>query len=63
MTSPARANEILAMVITESAIDSRTLPAALCQICARELPMTGAAVVLQSTAGLDRVVAATEGWR
>jgi hypothetical protein len=61
MTSPARANEILAKVITESAIASRTLPAALCQICARELPMTGAAVVLQSTAGLDRVVAATEG--
>ena len=61
MTSPARANEILAKVITESAIQSQTLPVTLCQICARDLPITGAAVVLQSTAGLDRVVAATEG--
>ena len=58
MTSPVRANEILAKVITESATDSQTLPMTLCRICARELPITGAAIVLQSTAGLDRVVAA-----
>lgn len=61
MTSPGRAPEILAELIIESAAMSTSLPAALCDSCARALPMTGAAIVLKSTAGLDRVVAATEG--
>jgi hypothetical protein len=61
VTSPGRAHDILAKLITKSATQSISLPAALCASCAADLPMTGAAMVLQSSAGLDRVVAATEG--
>lgn len=61
MTTPRRTDEILSALIAHSAADSRTLPALLCEMSARELPMTGAAIVLQSSAGLDRVVAATAG--
>jgi len=61
MTSPERSHEILAKLIVSAATVPMSLPAALCAACAKELPMTGAAMVLQSTAGLDRVVAATDG--
>jgi hypothetical protein len=54
-------SEILAELIVDSATNSITLPTALCISCAKSLPMAGAAIVLQSTVGLDRVVAATEG--
>ena len=61
MTSPERSHEILAKLIVSSATGPMSLPSALCISLAKDLPMTGAAVVLQSTAGLDRVVAATDG--
>ena len=61
MTSPGRSQDILASLIIESANRSITLPSALCAVCSRTLPMTGVAIVLQSTAGLDRIVAATDG--
>lgn len=61
MTTPGRANEILARLIVDSSALSVPLPAALCTSCAQALPMTGVAMVLQSSAGLDRVVAATSG--
>ncbi len=61
MTSPGRAHDILAKLIIQSATRTVSLPEALCAACAGDLPMTGAAMVLQSTAGLDRVVAATDG--
>ena len=61
MISPERSHEILAKLIVSAATVPMSLPSALCETCAKELPMTGAAMVLQSTAGLDRVVAATDG--
>src|SRR6188472_3991000 len=61
VTHPGRAHDILAKLIVQSATKSLSLPAALCAACVADLPMTGAAIVLQSIAGLDRVVAATEG--
>jgi len=61
MTSPERSHQILAKLIASAATVPMSLPSALCAACAKELPMTGAAMVLQSTAGLDRVVAATDG--
>ena len=61
MTSPGRSHDILETLIIESATRSITLPSALCGVCSRTLPMTGVAIVLQSTAGLDRIVAATDG--
>jgi hypothetical protein len=59
--SSSRANDILAKLIVESATRAVTLPDALCASCVNDLPMTGAAMVLQSSVGLDRVVAATHG--
>ena len=61
MTSPGRAHEILSKLVIDSATMSTSLPAELCRSCAQLMPMTGAAMVLQSSAGLDRVVAATQG--
>src|SRR5450755_3611990 len=61
MTLPGRSHDILETLIIESATRSITLPSALCAVCSRTLPMTGVAIVLQSTAGLDRIVAATDG--
>jgi hypothetical protein len=61
VTSPGRTHEILAALITEASTGGRTMPAVLCQMCARDLPITGAAIVLHSSAGLDRMVAATAG--
>lgn len=61
MTQRGRAHDILAKLIVSSATEAVSLPSALCASCVSDLPMTGAAVVLQSIAGLDRVVAATEG--
>ncbi len=62
MTHPSgRSQEILAAVLLESREWSITLPVALCQACARTVPMTGAAMVLKSVAGLDRMVGATSG--
>ncbi|MET0865033.1 MAG: GAF and ANTAR domain-containing protein [Nakamurella sp.] len=61
MASPERSHEILAKLIVQVAAAPMTLPSALCASCAEDLPMTGAAMVLQSSAGLDRVVAATDG--
>ena len=58
MTSSGRAHDILAKLIVSSATNAVSLPEALCASCASDLPMTGAAMVLQSSAGLDRVVAA-----
>ena len=58
MTQPGRAHDILAKLIVRSATNAVSLPAALCASCVADLPMTGAAIVLQSIAGLDRVVAA-----
>ena len=61
MTQPGRAHDILGKLIVQSATNATSLPVALCASCCVDLPMTGAAIVLQSIAGLDRVVAATEG--
>lgn len=61
MTSSGRAHDILAKLIVSSATNAVSLPEALCASCASDLPMTGAAMVLQSSAGLDRVVAAAGG--
>jgi len=61
MTTDDPANDILAALLRETANSSASLPMALCALCVRQLPMTGAAVVLQSTVGLDRLVAATSG--
>lgn len=61
MTSASRADEILAELMVESASSATSLPEALCHSCVRDLSVSGAAMVLQSGAGLDRIVAATPG--
>lgn len=61
MTVPSRSHDILAKLLVGSVGQDVSLPLALCDACARDLPMTGVAMVLQSSAGLDRVVAATPG--
>jgi hypothetical protein len=63
MTGPIRSHDILAKLLVGSVTQTPavSLPAALCVSCATDLPMTGVAMVLQSSAGLDRVVAATPG--
>lgn len=61
MTSDDPVDQILAVVTAQVAASEDALPQALCDFCARDLPKTGVAIVLQSVAGLDRLIAATPG--
>lgn len=56
-----RVEAILDALMSDALRSPDTLPQALCERCVPGLPITGAAVVLQSAAGLDRVVAANDG--
>lgn len=60
VTVPERTQELIAAAAAEPAAGESML-LALCRLCVVGLSLTGAALVLLSSAGLDRVVAATDG--
>lgn len=60
VTVPGRAQELIAAVAADPAA-AESMLLVLCRLCAVGLSLTGAALVLRSSAGVDRVVAATDG--
>ncbi len=55
------ATPLPATTLPATTLPATTLPALLCAGCLRDLPVTGVAITLRGAAGLDRLVAATDG--